>query len=200
MGCCADSRLDGSVVTLLGAGGAIVGTQALTGLSGGGGTEFFNTSFSGVERIRIDGNHQYFQFSEFRAYSTVQTPINWALGAPAQYYDSAGSPVTPWGGLPTSNITDGNTGTFSHPSSQLNAGHYVDINLGQELLVDSLDLTGRIGCCPDRLQDFTIEFINGLGVVTHSMPIAGQVTTTTNIDVIGDFGGDGPIAQTIRIV
>ncbi len=37
VGCCGPvSRLDGSMVTLIGAGGSIVGTQALTGLVGGG--------------------------------------------------------------------------------------------------------------------------------------------------------------------
>ncbi|MDB4438314.1 discoidin domain-containing protein [bacterium] len=208
VGCCDPSRLDGSTVTFFGAGGSVVGTETITVLSGGGTYSWNNggSGYAGVERIRIDGSNggvpiRYFQFSELQALSLVQVPINWALGAAAQFYDSSGTPVDAWGGLPAFNITDGNLNTLSHPLNQQNAGYYVDIDLGQEILVDSLDLTGRLdGCCPNRLQDFTIEFVDGLGAVTHSMPISGQVTTTTNIDVIGSYGGEGPLAQNIRIV
>ena len=204
VGCCDPSRLDGSTVTFFGAGGSVVGTETITVLGGGGTYSWDNSGsgYSGVERVRIDGlaSNQYFQFSEFQALATVQSPINWALGAAAQFYDAGGAAVASWGGLPASNITDGDLNSITHPLNQSNAGYYVDIDLGQELLVDSLDLTGRIGCCPERLQDFTIEFLDGLGGMTHSMSIAGQVTSTTNIDVIGSFGGDGPLAQTIRIV
>jgi hypothetical protein len=208
VGCCDPSRLDGSTVTFFGAGGSVVGTESITVL-GGGATYSWNNDgagYAGVERIRIDGSNagnaiQYFQFSELQALATIQAPINWALGAAAQYYDGSGTPVAAWGGLPASHITDGNLNTLSHPLNQFNAGYYVDVDLGQELLIDNLDLTGRLdGCCPDRLQDFTIEFLDGSGVMTHSMAIAGQVTTTSNIDVIGSYGGDGPLAQTIRIV
>lgn len=204
VGCCDPSRLDGSTVTLFGAGNSIVGTQTLAGAAGGGGFELFNNGglgFAGVERVRIDGVTQYFQFSEFEAISSMATPINWALGASAQFYNSTGTAVSAWNTLPASNVTDGILGTLSHPLDQTAAGYYLEVDLGQEILVDSLDLTGRTdGCCPERLQDYTIEFVDGAGTVVHTMNQAGQTTTTENIDVISSFGGEGPLAQRIRII
>jgi hypothetical protein len=209
VGCCDPSRLDGSTVTLFGAGNAVIGTVTLSGAAGGGtAPQSFNNGglgYSGVQRVRIDGTNggapiQYFQFSEFQAFSTVATPINWASGATAQFYDNTGATTAAWGTLPAGNVIDGNTGSVSHPADQLSAGYYLDVDLGQEILIDSLDITGRIGCCNDRLEDYTIEFLDANGAVVHSMVESGQTIATENIDVIGSFGGDGPLAQTVRII
>ena len=207
--CCDPSRLNGSIVTLFGAGGSVVGTQTLSAAAGGANSSSFDNSgvgFSGVERVRIDGVNggapiQYFQFSEFEALSTIQTPVNWALGAGVQYYNGSGAPVGTWAGLPASHVTDGILNNHTHALDQFAAGYYADIDLGQEILIDSLDLTGRTdGCCPDRLEDFTIEFLDASGALVHSMSQSGQVTDTINIDVIGSFGGNGPLAKTVRVV
>ena len=210
VGCCTGSRLDGSIVTLYGAGGSVVGTQTLTAAAGGGDVLSFDNAglgFSGVERVRIDGSNggtpiQYFQFSEFEAFATIQTPINWALGGGVQYYDASGTPVGSWPSLPASNVTDGNPNSLSHPNNPTpHAGFYVDVDLGQEILIDSLDLTGRLdGCCPDRLEGYTIEFRDASGALVHSMAHPGQTAATENIDVIGSYGGDGPLAQIVRVV
>jgi hypothetical protein len=209
VGCCTGSRLNGSLVTLFGAGGSVVGSQTLIAAAGGGDILSFDNAglgFSGVERVRIDGVNggnpiQYFQFSEFAALSTIQTPVNWALGAGVQYYNASGAPVGTWASLPASFATDGILNNHTHALDQFAAGYYADIDLGQEILIDSLDLTGRTdGCCPERLQDFTIEFLDASGALVHSMSQSGQVTNTANIDVIGSFGGNGPLAKTVRIV
>ncbi|MGC6459299.1 MAG: discoidin domain-containing protein [Akkermansiaceae bacterium] len=207
VGCCDPSRLDGSTVTLFGAGNAIVGTATLSVAGGGGDVITLNNGgagWAGVQRVRIDGTSggapiQYFQFSEFQAFSMVATPINWASGGTAQFFDAGGSPAAPWNTFPANNVIDGNLTSISHPLDQFSAGYFLEVDLGQEIFVDSLDLTGRVGCCADRLEDFTIEFLDGDGNVVHTMNEAGQTTVTENIDVIGSFGGNGPQTQTIRI-
>jgi hypothetical protein len=209
VGCCDPSRLDGSTVTLFGSGNAIVGTATLNAAAGGGDVITLNnggTGWAGVQRVRIDGASggspiRYFQFSEFQAFSLQANPVNWADGATAQFYDATGAPAPSWVPFPASNVIDGDIGTLSHPLEQFAAGYYLDVDLGQEIYIDSLDLTGRTdGCCPDRLEDYTIEFLDRDGNLVHTMNQSGQTTTTENIDVIGSFGGNGPQAQTVRII
>lgn len=206
-GCCPDNRLNGSTVTLFGAGGSTVASQVLTVAPNDFGTvmSFDNggAGFAGVERVRIDGVGQYFQFSEFDAFSMVTlpgAPINWALGTGAGYFDGAGNSVATWGGLPASNINDGVPSTISHALDIAAGGFYAQVDLGQEIMIDNISLTGRIGCCPDRLENYTVEFRDANGVLVHTMTNAGQTTTAQIFDVIGSFGGNGPSAQFVRVV
>ncbi len=201
VGCCDPSRLDGSIITFFGAGGAIVGTHTLTGVLGSGGQSFDlnngGAGWMGVERVRIDGVNagtpiQYFQFSEFEAFSLLSTPINWAQGAVGSFYNSSGTAVNSWFGAPNNvtRITDGNASdnSLDHPQDQASAGYYYEVDLGQELFVDSFDLTGRVGCCQDRLEDFTIEIFDANHTLTNTIPVSGQVTSTANFGA-GDVRG-----------
>ena len=202
--CCTPNRLNGATITLFDAGGGIVGTESIAGLPdsnpGAATTADFSTTYANVARVRIDSPQQFFQFSEFEAIANVAQPINWALGASAGYFNSVDAAVDSWGGLPATNITDGVPSSISHPLDMNSAGYYAQVDLGQEVNIDNIALTGRIGCCPERLENYTIEFRDGLGGLVHTITHPGQTTTTETIDVIGSFGGNGPLAQFVRVI
>ena len=80
-------------------------------------------------------------------------------------------------------------------------GYYAQVDLGQEIMIDNITLTGRTdGCCPERLENYTIEFLDAGGALIHTMTNAGQTTTGQNFDVIGSYGGNGPAAQFVRVI
>lgn len=214
IGCCDPSRLDGSIVTLFNGSGGIIGTEMIAGIAGTTGSRltFDNGGggYTGVARVRIDGVNggapiQYFQFSEFDAnvFEGATAPINFAAGAPVSLMDASGVPAATWPGFPAANITDGVLSSITHPQPQAATGFYFEIDLGQEILVDNFDITGRgfrDACCPERLEDWRVEFLDGDGMTTFSYDHTGQTVMTDNIDVIGMTGGFGPAAQFVRVI
>jgi hypothetical protein len=206
-GCCDPNRLNGSTVTLLGAGGSVIATQSIGGIPNGTFGSVFNfdnggAGYSGVQRVRIDGSTQYFQFAEFDAIANLTTPVNWALGAAAQFYSAGGSPVQGWPGFPASFITDGIFTTFTHPDNPTpHGGYYAEIDLGQSIFIDNITLTGRLdGCCPERLVGYDVQFFDAAHTLVHTINHPGGTTPTETIDVIGGFGGLGPQTRFLRVV
>ena len=147
------------------------------------------------------GLAQYFQFSEFDAFATLASPINWALGAPVGYFNGGGRQSLPiWASLPAMSLM-GFSPTSCTANDQVADGYYAQVDLGQEIMIDNISLTGRTdGCCPERLENYTLEFRDAAGNLVHTMGNAGQTTTSQIFDVIGDFGGNGPATQFIRVV
>ena len=207
-GCCTPNRLNGSTITLFDVGGGIVGTETINGLPdsnpGAATTANFSTVYADVARARIDGLSNFFQFSEFEAFANIASPINWALGAGAQIFDNTGAPRNTWPGLPASNVTDGALGAVTHPENQPDhTNWYIEIDLGQEVFIDNISLTGRgfqDGCCPERLRDYQVEFLNDAGVSQFVYTHTGTTQFTDNIDIIGLTGGLGPQTRTIRVI
>lgn len=203
--CCSPNRLNGATVTLFGAGGSVIGTAGISGIADGtyGSVFTFNnggSGFSGVQRVRIDGVSQYFQFAEFDAFATSH-PVNWALGTAVQFYSASGIALSSYPGFPSSNVTDGDFNTFTHPDSPPHADSYAEIDLAQSIYVDSLTLAGRLdGCCPDRLFDYQIQFLDGAGTLIHTMSHTGGTMAAEKIDVIASYGGLGPHARFVRVV
>jgi len=206
--CCSPHRLNGSTITLFDAGGGVVGTETISGLPdnnpGAATTASFGTTYSNVARARIDGVNQFFQFSEFEAFSNIATPINWAAGAGALFYDNTGAPRGSWPGLVPERATDGVFNAVTHPENQPGHGDwYLEIDLGQEVFIDNISLTGRgfaDNCCPERLRDYQVEFVNAAGDTQYVYNHTGTTQFTDNIDIIGLTGGLGPQTQFIRVI
>jgi len=203
--CCDPNRLNGSTVTFYGAGGSTIGTAPISIADGTFGSiitlDNGGAGYAGVERIRIDGTNQYFQFSEIDALSLVAAPINWALGTTVGYFNGGGAPVNTYPGQPAANVTDGILSSIVHSNDQSADGYYAQVDLGQEIMIDNISLTGRTdGCCPERLENYTLEFRDAAGNLVHTMSNAGQTTSSQIFDVIGDFGGNGPAAQFVRVI
>ncbi|MGC6564238.1 MAG: hypothetical protein ACON38_01365 [Akkermansiaceae bacterium] len=196
VGCCDPNRLNGSTISLLDETGTVIGEPVLVegflpASTVDNATKSYDNEgagWAGVFAIRIDGlsTNQYFQFSEFRAFSIQDVLPNMALGAPAQFYDATGTAVPSWNTLPASHVTDGIGGTVTHPLAQLSPDFYVEVDLGEVVQVGTVAVTGRQdGCCPERLEDALLELLDGEGEVVFSQVMAGQVTVTQAFEVPG---------------
>lgn len=211
-GCCTPNRLNGSTITVLNGSGGVIGapmsvtgfpddndgsvTPSLTFNNGGVG-------WSGAAAIRVDGTNQYFQFSELEAnlVGGITAPLNWALGATVAMFDGNGSPTATWPSLPASNVTDGNRGTNTHGGNPLpHNGYYFEVDLGQEIFVDNVDIFGR-DILPERLENYQVQFLDANSNETYLYTHVGQTDDSgTNIDVIGAVGGNGAAAQYVRLI
>ena len=211
-GCCSPNRLNGSTITVLDGSGTVIGSPiSVTGFpDNNNGSVLPSLTFNnggagwaGASAIRVDGTARYFQFSELQAniLGGATVPVNWALGAAATMFDNNGAPTATWPTLPSSNLTDGNRSTVSHANNPLpHDNYYFEVDLGQEILVDNLDIYGR-DTLAFRLEDYQVQLLDsGLNetfLYTHS----GQTDNTgTNIDVIGTVGGSGATAQYVRVI
>ena len=165
VGCCDPNRLEGSTITMFDSGGVAIGAPTVvTGTipnspavdatlafdNGGAG-------WTGVAAVRIDGldTNQYFQFSEFRAFSMQpEPPGNAALGRPVT------SSAPTWGGQPPANITDGDLFTQSHPLAEFDTlGFTYTVDLGMSFNLEAIVLRNRIqgNCCPERLSNYQVS-------------------------------------------
>ncbi|MFT5104895.1 MAG: hypothetical protein ACI9UA_000513, partial [Pseudoalteromonas tetraodonis] len=80
------------------------------------------------------------------------------LGTSVGYFDAGDLSTGTWAGNPASNVTDRNLTNFTHSLDQSRAGYCVQVNLGADITIGSIDVTGRTdGCCPERLEDATLE-------------------------------------------
>lgn len=212
VGCCDPNRLEGSVVTLFDAAGEIVATETVEGLEGTTGqvVVFDNggAGYDGVARIRVDGVDpfgfpiQYFQFGELEAGRITGTeliPKNWALGKTVACFDSSGFETGTWSGFPPGNLTDGSLASISHPLDMLSAEYGFEIDLEESVTIDSLEITGRgfrDNCCPERLQDTTLEILDADRNLVHQEVLDGQIIMTETVD-LSDVN---PVGRFVRLV
>lgn len=139
-----------------------------------------------------------FVFSEFSV--TTDSSINWALNATTGFFNASGASIGAYGpDQAASNIVDGNPNTLGHPIGAANDGYYAQINLGLEVSIGSIDITGRldIDCCNDRLQDYTVKFFAADGVTeVHSLFHSGITKATETLDL----SAVNPTAQFVRVI
>lgn len=206
VGCCDPNRLNGSTITLFDGLGEVIGAPIeVDGFPASSQVadavlDFDNegAGWVGVASIRIDGleTNQYFQFSEFRAFSMQpEPPKNHALGAAVGFFNAEGVAVGAWGSLPEANVTDGAKGTLSHPLDQISPDYYLEVDLGEAVIAGNIAITGRLDdCCPERLEDAKLELLDAGKNVVFTHVMAGQVTDTQVFEVPG-----GIAAQFVRI-
>ncbi|MDB4438313.1 discoidin domain-containing protein [bacterium] len=189
--CCDPHRLNGSTITFFDGLGAPIGSPVLVdglALNNPADTavlEFDNAGagWAGVAAIRIDGvaTNQYFQFSEFRAFSMQpEPPNNVALGAPVT------SSAATWGGQGPENITDGSLATQSHPLADFGTlGFTYSIDLGQDYNLKEIVLINRAdGCCPERLSNYRVSLH-----IDDGNGLPGDVMWTADVRTDGSNSG-----------
>ncbi len=118
----------------------------------------------------------------------VHAQINAALKKPVTTAFSTSTTAATYGGYPASNLTDGDTQTFSHPDTMATTkGFRYDINLGRSWTLDHLRIFNRTGCCPERLSNYRVSLFqdNGAGA-----PAATAVWTAV-IRANGTNSGSG---------
>jgi len=173
------------------------GSDSLTGDLDPDGT--FAGRFITVENLSNEAyNPQIAELQAFTNDEVPEPPVNLALNAPAGFFTAEDLAVEAYGGLPASNATDGVSATITHPADMVSADYYLAVDLGSETVIGSIAITGRIfrdECCPERLEDATLELLDdGLNLVS-SQVLAGQVTTTQTIEFPA-----APSARYIRVV
>ncbi len=120
---------------------------------------------------------------------------NLAVGKTLGFFDAGGLAVDPWGPLVLTNITDGNLTTMSHPEPQLTSGYYFELDLGAEVNVGHIFLAGRIDCCPERLEDPTVEILDAGFNVVSSQVVSGQIVNPVQVDL----SAPPPLGRYVRV-
>ncbi len=138
------------------------------------------------------------QIAELQAFTfdeVPEPPTNYALGGAVGFFAMDGTPVAAWGSLPEGNATDGLIGTVTHPLDQVSGGYYFEIDLGAEVPVGTVEVAGRTdGCCPERLEDATLELLDAALSVLSSQVMGGQVTAAQTFEFPG-----APAVRYLRI-
>ena len=75
-----------------------------------------------------------------------------------------------WPGYPATNLTDGKMTTMSHPQAQEGTeGFYYEIDLGEEYELETIVVSNRSNCCPERLTRYRVSLF-GAGDTTRETP------------------------------
>lgn len=209
LGCCDPNRLNGAEIHVLdGLGQQIGATLLVDGLPPNSpdlaaATRTFDNGgagWTGAASVRIDGNTQYFQFSEFRAIALL--PAQAVNVAPLGIITASG-PI--YGGQAVTAIIDGNPLTYAHPLADTGGtlGYTFTVNLLEPYAFDRLELLNRSNCCPERLSNVRVTLHNndGTGVPGPAVWTAivrgdgtnsgmgGTDTLTAALDPAGTFAG-----------
>jgi len=72
-----------------------------------------------------------------------------------------------YGGFPASNAVNGINGDFTHTGGG-DVNPYWEVDLGEKVYLESVNLHNREGCCPDRLSDITVTITNPAGTVVFT--------------------------------
>ena len=111
---------------------------------------------------------------------------NLALGKSVGFFDAAGTPTSSWNVFPPEYIIDGNLATISHTLDAASADYYFELDLGEEISISFVSLTGRgfhSDCCADRLENTTLLILDEARNQVHSETLDGQIIFTREVDL-----------------
>ena len=118
--------------------------------------------------------------------SDPMSGTNLAAGKPIGFFDPAGNAVGAWSSFPATNMVDNNLATVSHPADMASSDYYVELDLGEEIPIGFVVLTGRgfaDGCCAERLENTTLAILDGGGNVVSSQVLNEQIQFTLEVDL-----------------
>ena len=179
--------------------GDIAGVNVVGGFDGitvGDGAGAFEGQF--IRILNNSGSQYNPQIAEVEAYGQFMAPAepemwNLALGAPVTASAATG------GNGPAPLLTDGGVGGVVHPGANLQNGFYFQIDMGETIAFDEIDVYGRVGCCPERLSNYRVELLDENLGVNWTGDIPG-VAVDAGIDNITAGDGTGTFTgQFIRI-
>jgi hypothetical protein len=113
----------------------------------------------------------------------------------------------PGGGVP-SNGVDGNLNNFTHTNANLNVTHTWQVDFGEEVLIEEVDLRNRANCCGERLRDITVSILDANGETVLSSEVLNPGNTlnflgTNQAGLLVDFvalnGGSPVRGQTVVV-
>ncbi len=162
---------------------------------------------SGVSAIRItDNDGNWFYQEEVNIYNLAGTDVaSLSFGSTT----TLNFPGTSFGSTPTGVIDDiiGNCcGTGTHGNVAASAGQFIEINLPSPQVIDAVNFPIEIhnrqdGCCPDRVENIDIEFLDELNNPIAVLDANGDFTDVFSLNGPGSFDTTfGPGGGTISIV
>jgi F5/8 type C domain/PA14 domain len=117
-------------------------------------------------KIRFNGpnrqNNYYLHLAELKAIGPDYTLKNWSREASAV----ASQSTTYSSSNPASDVNDGDVNSFHHTSNV--AGSWVQVDLGADRLVDSVELINRQDGEQNRLSNFRVSILNAANAVVSS--------------------------------
>jgi F5/8 type C domain/PA14 domain len=167
---CGQNRLSNFRVTVEDASGLVVASQDFYPISGAvaaAETWTLPQTVAG-RRVKIqslglnrDHNH-YLHLAEVKALGPDVTLKNWAREPVAVATQSTAYSAS----FPAANAIDGNANTIHHTSSV--AGSWLQVDLGADRLVDSVELFNRRDCGQNRLSNFRVSVLDASDAVLVS--------------------------------
>lgn len=124
---------------------------------------------------------------------------NFALGATGNFFDATGNLADSWGAFSPTNILDGLPDTISHPLDEASADYYFEVDLGSDISVSHVVLTGRgfqDDCCAERLEEATLVVLNSSGTEVFRRVISGQIIMSQEIDL----SAAPPYGRFVRVI
>ena len=116
--------------------------------------------------------------------------------------------ASPPGGGFAANGIDGNPGNFTHTTADLNVNHTWQVDFGEEMLLEQVDIRNRSNCCGERLRDITVSVLdaNGATVITsdelnpgNALNFSGTNQPGLLVDLTALNGGSPVRGQTVVI-
>lgn len=114
---------------------------------------------------------------------------------------------TTLGGFTADLAVNGNNGDFTHTLGD-DATPFWEVNFGENLRLETVNLHNRESCCGSRLRDITIEVLNNAGQTVFTSPLLNPENSESAFpsgpaDLFFDFaganGGSPLFGQTVRV-
>lgn len=111
------------------------------------------------------------------------------------------------GGFTADLAVNGNNGDFTH-TLQSDTEPFWEVNFGENLQLQTVNLHNRESCCGSRLRDITIEVLNTAGQTVFTSPLLNPENSGFSYpdgppDILFDFaganGGSPLFGQTVRV-
>ena len=206
--CCGD-RLNGAVVRAFSdaAMSSTIYTSAAIAGSPGKIDLLFPTPLS-VLAVDVTHHNQFLHMGEVQLFTktNVVIPLGTNLRTVGLPNVSLSQSST-WGGgvFPASQAWDGNTGNFSHTADGQTSNQWWKVNLGEAMRLQQVQLFNRgDGCCPERLQDITVEVLDTTGAAVWTSPLLNPGNAlgsppSITLDIQAANGGNPVIGAQVRV-
>jgi hypothetical protein len=113
----------------------------------------------------------------------------------------------PGGGVP-GNAVDGNLSNFTHTNANLGLNHTWQVDFGELMFLESVDLSNRANCCGERLRDIEVSVLDESGgvVITsgllneaNALNFLGTNQDGLSVDLTALNGGAPVTGQTVVV-
>ncbi len=206
--CCGD-RLNGAVVRAFDDAGMASTVFTSAAISGSPGKiDYVFPSPLSVRALDVTHHNQFLSLGEVQLFTktNVVVPLGTNLrtvGLPNLELSQSSI----WGGniFPASRAWDGSTTNFTHTADGQTSNQWWKVNLGEAMRLQQVQLFNRgDGCCPERLQDITVEVLDAAGTAVWTSPLLNPGNSLGSpgnilVDIQAANGGNPVIGAQVRV-